>query len=118
MDQVYQHLPSEDPPKYTQIFIFDLKTNHLATLVLEATVLFPERMYRVTRLVCEKVAPNVAQLIFVTNKTVEKSSPQFSELKKLPKLNNHRKRHQIGQSGNPGRNLASALIQSKVTVEK
>jgi hypothetical protein len=28
----YQHLPSQDPPKFTQIVIFGLKTNHLATL--------------------------------------------------------------------------------------
>jgi hypothetical protein len=29
----YQHLPFQDPPKCTQIWIFGLKTNHLATLV-------------------------------------------------------------------------------------
>jgi hypothetical protein len=38
MDQVsikytYQHLPLQDPPKFTQIWIFILKTNHLATLL-------------------------------------------------------------------------------------
>jgi DNA topoisomerase IB len=38
MDQVsikytYQHLPLQDPPKFTQIWIFGLKTNHLAALV-------------------------------------------------------------------------------------
>jgi hypothetical protein len=37
MDQVsinyiYQHLPMQDPPKFTQIWIFGLITNHLATL--------------------------------------------------------------------------------------
>jgi hypothetical protein len=36
MDQVsvhtiYKHLPSQDPLKFTQICIFGLKTNHLAT---------------------------------------------------------------------------------------
>jgi hypothetical protein len=41
MDQVsikymYQHLPLQDPPKFTQIWIFGLKTNHLATLDLTA----------------------------------------------------------------------------------
>jgi hypothetical protein len=33
---VYQHLPIQDPPKFTQIWIFGLKTNHLATLKLVA----------------------------------------------------------------------------------
>jgi hypothetical protein len=28
---VYQHLPSQDRPKFTQIGIFGLKINHLAT---------------------------------------------------------------------------------------
>jgi hypothetical protein len=28
-----RHLPLQDPPKFTQIWIFGLKTNHLATLV-------------------------------------------------------------------------------------
>jgi hypothetical protein len=32
MKYVYQHLPLHDPPKFTQIWIFGLKTNHLATL--------------------------------------------------------------------------------------
>jgi hypothetical protein len=32
--KVYQHLQLQDPPKFTQIWIFGLKTNHLATLVL------------------------------------------------------------------------------------
>jgi hypothetical protein len=31
--KIYQHLPLQDPPKFTQIWIFGLKTNHLATLV-------------------------------------------------------------------------------------
>jgi hypothetical protein len=30
--EIYQHLPLQDPPKLTQIWIFGLKTNHLATL--------------------------------------------------------------------------------------
>jgi hypothetical protein len=30
---VYQDFPSIDPPKFTQIGIFGLKTNHLATLL-------------------------------------------------------------------------------------
>jgi hypothetical protein len=29
-----QHLPLQDPPKFTQIWIFVLKINHLATLEL------------------------------------------------------------------------------------
>jgi hypothetical protein len=29
---MYQHLPLQDPPKFTQIWIFGLKTDHLATL--------------------------------------------------------------------------------------
>jgi hypothetical protein len=31
---MYQDFPLQDPPKYTQIGIFGLKTNHLATLPL------------------------------------------------------------------------------------
>jgi hypothetical protein len=31
--KIYQHLPLQDPPKFTQIWIFGLKTNHLATLL-------------------------------------------------------------------------------------
>jgi hypothetical protein len=30
---IYQHFPFQGPPKFTQIAIFGLKTNHLATLV-------------------------------------------------------------------------------------
>jgi hypothetical protein len=30
--KIYQHLPLQEPPKFTQIWIFGLKTNHLATL--------------------------------------------------------------------------------------
>jgi hypothetical protein len=29
---IYQQFPIQDPPKFTQIGIFGLKTNHLATL--------------------------------------------------------------------------------------
>jgi hypothetical protein len=29
---MYQHLPLQDPPKFTQIWIFGFKTNHLATM--------------------------------------------------------------------------------------
>jgi hypothetical protein len=32
--KIYQHLSLQDPPKITQIWIFGLKTNHLATLQL------------------------------------------------------------------------------------
>jgi hypothetical protein len=32
--KIYQHLPFKGPPKFTQICIFGLKTNHLATLVM------------------------------------------------------------------------------------
>jgi hypothetical protein len=31
--KIYQHLPLQDPPKFTQIWIFGLKRNHLATLI-------------------------------------------------------------------------------------
>jgi hypothetical protein len=31
--KIYQHLPMQDPPNFTQIWIFGLKTNHLATLL-------------------------------------------------------------------------------------
>jgi hypothetical protein len=31
--KIYQHLPLQNPQKFTQIWIFGLKTNHLATLV-------------------------------------------------------------------------------------
>jgi hypothetical protein len=31
--KIYQHLPLQDPKKFTQIWIFGLKTNHLATLL-------------------------------------------------------------------------------------
>jgi hypothetical protein len=34
--KIYQHLPSQDPPKLTQIGIFGLKTNHLAAQVVIA----------------------------------------------------------------------------------
>jgi hypothetical protein len=30
--KIHQHLPLQDPPKFSQIWIFGLKTNHLATL--------------------------------------------------------------------------------------
>jgi hypothetical protein len=33
MAKSYQHLPLQDLPKFTQIRIFGLKINHLATLV-------------------------------------------------------------------------------------
>jgi hypothetical protein len=32
-NKIFQHLPLQDPPEFTQIGIFGLKTNHLATLV-------------------------------------------------------------------------------------
>jgi hypothetical protein len=31
--KIYEHLPLQDHPKFTQIWIFGLKTNHLATLL-------------------------------------------------------------------------------------
>jgi hypothetical protein len=31
-DKINQDFPLQDPPKFTQIGIFDLKTNHVATL--------------------------------------------------------------------------------------
>jgi hypothetical protein len=31
--EIYQHLPFKGPPQFTQIGIFVLKTNHLATLL-------------------------------------------------------------------------------------
>jgi hypothetical protein len=32
--KIYQHFPFSGPPKFTQIGIFGLKTNHLATLAV------------------------------------------------------------------------------------
>jgi hypothetical protein len=34
IEYVYPHLPLQDPPKFTQIWIFGLKVYHLATLVV------------------------------------------------------------------------------------
>jgi hypothetical protein len=34
--RIYQHLPLQDPPKFTQIWIFGFKTNHLATLLIRS----------------------------------------------------------------------------------
>jgi hypothetical protein len=34
--KIYQDFPLPDPPKFTQIGIFGLKTNHLATPIVEA----------------------------------------------------------------------------------
>jgi hypothetical protein len=48
---MYQRSPFKGPPEFTQIGIFDLKTNHLATLVLI--------------IVCEKIANKIEKLIFV-----------------------------------------------------
>jgi hypothetical protein len=31
--KIYQHLPLQDPPKFTRLWSFGLKTNHLATLM-------------------------------------------------------------------------------------
>jgi hypothetical protein len=31
--KIYHHLPLQDLPKFTQIWIFGLNTNHLATLI-------------------------------------------------------------------------------------
>jgi hypothetical protein len=31
--KIYHPLPLQDPPKFTQIWIFGLKANHLATLI-------------------------------------------------------------------------------------
>jgi hypothetical protein len=31
--KMYQHLPLQEPPKFTQLVIFGLKINHLATQV-------------------------------------------------------------------------------------
>jgi hypothetical protein len=33
VNRICHHLPLQDPPKFTQIWIFGLKTNHLATLL-------------------------------------------------------------------------------------
>jgi hypothetical protein len=35
-NKIYQHLPLQDPPKFTQIWIFGLKIYHLATLYVGA----------------------------------------------------------------------------------
>jgi hypothetical protein len=34
--KIYHDFPQQDPPKFTQIGIFGLKTNHLATLRMAA----------------------------------------------------------------------------------
>jgi hypothetical protein len=34
IDQVYQHRPLQDPPKFTHIWIFGFKIYHLATLTM------------------------------------------------------------------------------------
>jgi hypothetical protein len=43
-----QHFPLQDPPKFTQIGIFGLRTNHLASLVQRRA--FPLRLF--TRRLC------------------------------------------------------------------
>jgi hypothetical protein len=35
---LYQHLPLQDPPKFTQIGSFYLKICHLATLTIDLTI--------------------------------------------------------------------------------
>jgi hypothetical protein len=40
--KIYQHVPSQDRPKFTQIVIFGLKTNHLAT---QSTILSSEKYF-------------------------------------------------------------------------
>jgi hypothetical protein len=40
--KIYQHLPLQDPPKFTQIWIFGLKANHLATLVARWFIFKPK----------------------------------------------------------------------------
>jgi hypothetical protein len=40
---MYQHLPLQDPQKFTQIGIFGLKICHLATMVAGALALFIEK---------------------------------------------------------------------------
>jgi hypothetical protein len=39
--KIYRHLQQKGPPKFTQIGIFCLKTNHLATLFMTHTFLYP-----------------------------------------------------------------------------
>jgi hypothetical protein len=34
--KIFRHCPIKDPPKFTQIWIFGLKTNHLASLSFSA----------------------------------------------------------------------------------
>jgi hypothetical protein len=36
--KIYQHLPLQDPPKITQIWVFGMKIYHLATLLLTPTM--------------------------------------------------------------------------------
>jgi hypothetical protein len=38
--KIYQQLPLQDPPRFTQIWIFGLKTNHLAALASTAVHYF------------------------------------------------------------------------------
>jgi hypothetical protein len=36
--KIYQHFPVQGPPKFAQIWIFGLKRNHLATLLLSTLI--------------------------------------------------------------------------------
>jgi hypothetical protein len=41
--KIYQHFPFQGPPKFTQIWFFGLKTNHLATLLKALAFFFDRR---------------------------------------------------------------------------
>jgi hypothetical protein len=58
--KIYQHFLFQGRPKFTQIGIFGLKRNHLATLLLNQHLCAFEQG---DERVCEKVAQNVAQSI-------------------------------------------------------
>jgi hypothetical protein len=73
--KIYQHLPFKGPPKFTQICIFGLKTNHLATLVM-STILrlqFGGRQNNVRSTVC----------VFVACRNLN-SAFTYTDLKPLP----------------------------------
>jgi hypothetical protein len=47
VSKIYQHLPLRDPPKITQIWIFGLKIEHLATLAASAKKRGPNKLLKV-----------------------------------------------------------------------
>jgi hypothetical protein len=68
----------QDPPKFAQIWIFGLKANHLATLLLTdikiALIQFLSVVVRVTRRFCEKGVQNPAQHILCQKINVSRNN--------------------------------------------